>query len=381
MTTTEERASGPTIVICFDGMDPRYLEQTETPTFDRLAAEGRRVIGQCQFPTVTNVNNVSILTGARPVTHGINANFAVGPNGEEIYMEAPEMVRVPTLLQRAAEAGLKVAAISSKHKLARIIGAHAHVTFSVEEPATWAVEALGVPPPIYSYEANLWLLRAGRLVLERERPDLLYITTTDYLSHMLPPEAPEARATFAESDRLVGELIEGIAGVSIAITADHGMSAKRRGISPEAVLREAGIESVSVSTLQDRYVKHHGNMSGSAYVHVAVEDRDRAAEILRGRPGIERVLMREDAAAEFHLDPERIGELVLLGDEETAFGAGDESERAIDIRSHGSLHERAIPLITAGPRFEGFDGNENRSIGEWLLKQQLTAPAPSVAGD
>ncbi|MCA9851094.1 MAG: hypothetical protein KC461_10700, partial [Dehalococcoidia bacterium] len=117
------------------------------------------------------------------------------------------------------------------------------------------------------------------------------------------------------------------------------------------------------------------------YVHVAVGDRDRAAEVLRGRPGIERVLMREDAAAEFHLDPERIGELVLLGDEETAFGAGDESERAIDIRSHGSLHERAIPLITAGPRFEGFDGNENRSIGEWLLKQQLTAPAPSVAGD
>ncbi|MGE3960082.1 MAG: alkaline phosphatase family protein [Dehalococcoidia bacterium] len=370
---------GPTIVICFDGMDPRYLAQTETPTFDRLAAEGRRVVGRCMFPTVTNVNNVSILTGAHPAAHGINANFAVGAGGEEIYMESPDMVRVPTVLQRAAEAGQKVAAISSKHKLARIIGAHADMTFSVEEPSDWAVEALGAPPPIYSYEANLWLLRAGRLVLEREQPDLLYITTTDYLSHMLPPEAAEARATFAESDRLVGALIEGIPGVSIAVTADHGMSAKRRGLSPEAILRAEGIESVSVSTLQDRYVKHHGNMSGSAYVHVAVSDRDRAAAILRARSGIERVLTRAEAAAEFHLDPERIGELVLLGDEETAFGAGDEPERAIEIRSHGSLHEQAIPVITAGPRFEGFAGDENRAIGEWLLNQYELPAGASTA--
>lgn len=370
---------GPTIVICFDGMGPAYLEQTSTPVFNRLAREGRRVVANCQFPTVTNVNNVSILTGATPATHGINANFAIGPDGEEIYMESPEMIRVPTVLQRARAAGQKVAAISSKHKLARIIGEHAHVTFSVEEPAPWAVEALGSPPPIYSYEANLWLLRAGRLVLEREQSDLLYITTTDYLGHMLPPEAPEARATFTETDRLVGALIEGIPGVSIAITADHGMSAKRRCISPEAVLRDAGIDSVSVSTLQDRYVKHHGNMSGSAYVHLDRSVRETAAAILGARPGVERVLTREEAAAEFHLDPERIGELVLLGEEETAFGAGDEPERPIEIRSHGSLHERAIPLITRGPRFVGFTGMENRSIGEWLMQQYDATARPAAA--
>lgn len=371
---TSNALEGPTIVICFDGFGPDYLEQAETPTFDRLGEAGRLVIGSCQFPTVTNVNNVSILTGARPADHGINANFAVGPQGEEIYMESPEMIRVPTFLQRAAEAGQRVAAISSKHKLSKIIGEHAHVTFSVEQPAEWVVAAIGAPPPIYSFEANLWLLRAARVVLEREQPDVLYITTTDYLGHMLPPEAPETRATFAETDRLVGALIEGVPGVSIAITADHGMSAKRRGISPEAVLREAGIASVSVSTLQDRYVKHHGNMSGSAYVHLDEGDVEQARSILAARAGVERVLSRAEAAAEFHLDPDRIGALVILGDPETAFGAGDEPEWPIEIRSHGALHEQPVPLITWGPRFEGFAGMENRSIGEWLLRQYDDAP-------
>lgn len=359
----------PLILICFDGMAPEYLEQAETPVFDRLGREGRWVTGRSQMPTVTNVNNVSILSGLPPAGHGINANFALGPDGEGIYMESPDMIRAPLLLERAAKAGQRVAAISSKHKLAAIIGRDAHVTFSVEHPLDWVVEALGEPPSIYSYEANLWLLRAGRLVLERERPDLLYVTTTDYLGHMLPPEASDARATFAESDRLVGALIDGISDVSIGITADHGMNAKRRAISPEAVLAAEGIRSVSISTLQDRYVKHHGNMSGSAYVYVDAADRERAAELLRGRTGVERVLAREEAAAEFRLDPALIGDLVLLGDIETAFGAFDEPEQAIDIRSHGSLHEVPVPVITWGPMFEGFDGNENRSIGEWLHRK------------
>lgn len=367
----------PLIIICFDGMAPEYLEQTDTPVFDRLGREGRWVTGRSQMPSVTNVNNVSILTGLPPRDHGINANFALEQDGAEIYMESPEMVREPLLLERARRAGQRVAAISSKHKLAAIIGRDAHVTFSVEQPLDWVVESIADPPPIYSFEANLWLLRAARAVLEREHPDVLYVTTTDYLGHMLPPEAAEARATFTESDRLVGALIEGVDDVSIAITADHGMNAKRRGLSPEAILASEGIRAVSISTLQDRYVKHHGNMSGSAYVHLEADDRERAAPILRERAGIERVLTREEAAAEFRLDASLIGDLVLLGDVETAFGAFEEPEREIEIRSHGSLHEQPVPVITWGPRFEGFEGDENRSIGEWLHRQydELEPPA------
>jgi phosphonoacetate hydrolase len=359
----------PIIVICLDGMAPEYLEQADTPVFDRLGREGRWVTGRCQMPSVTNVNNVSILSGEPPSAHGINANFALGADGQGIYLESPDMVRAPLLPQLAVEAGERVAAIASKQKLAAIIGRHSNISFSVEEPASWVVDALGSPPPIYSYEANLWLLRAALAVLDREQPGFLYITTTDYLGHMLPPEAEEARVNVAEVDRLIGALLEGRDDVSIAITADHGMNAKHRCISPEAVLAEVGIQAISISTLQDRYTKHHGNMSGSAYVHLEPGDRDRAAEVLAARPGIERVLARQEAAAEFHLDPELIGDLVLLGDRETAFGASEAPEEEVAIRTHGSLHERLVPIITCGPAFKGFDGMENRSIGEWLVRR------------
>jgi phosphonoacetate hydrolase len=65
--------------------------------------------------------------------------------------------------------------------------------------------------------------------------------------------------------------------------------------------------------------------------------------------GVEAVLTREEAARTFHLMPERIGELVVLGDRETVFG---ETEPQFEVehlpptfRSHGSLHEAIVPLI------------------------------------
>lgn len=373
----------PIVLICLDGMAPEYLQQTDTPVLDRLGREGRWVTGACQMPSVTNVNNVSILSGRPPAEHGINANFAIDRDGKEVYLESPDLVRVPLLMERIAASGRRVAAVASKHKLAAIIGRHAHTSFSVEEPAAWVVERIGAPPPIYSYDANLWLLRAARVILEAEQPDFLYVTSTDYLGHMLPPEHEEARANVSEIDRLIGELVDGIADVSIGVTADHGMNAKQRCISPEAVLAVEGISAISISTLQDRYTKHHGNRSGSAYVHLPNGEVERAWEVLAGCPGIERVLAREEAAAEFQLDPDLIGDLVLLGDRGTCFGAGDAAESAIDIRTHGSLHELAVPVISWGPAFEGFEGEENRSLGEWLHQRldlgNATAGAPSLS--
>ena len=68
-----------------------------------------------------------------------------------------------------------------------------------------------------------------------------------------------------------------------------------------------------------------------------------------GLDGIEAVIPRDVAARRFHLYPRRIGDLVVLGDRGTVFGElppGQESERLPDgYRSHGSLHERQVPLI------------------------------------
>jgi phosphonoacetate hydrolase len=359
-----------TILICIDGCAPSYLEAVDTPVLERLGREGRWVTGRGMMPSVTNVNNASLLTGLPPDCHGISGNYFLDDAGQGTYMESPDLLRAPLIFSRVQENGGQSVMISSKRKLVDLFGGAAGLAYSVEQPVDWVADALGDPPPIYSIEANLWLLRAARLVLERERPDLLYVTSTDYYGHMLPPEALECRGFFAEADRLIGEIVDTGLPLSIGLTADHGMNRKTRAIDPARVLGEAGIEAIAVPALKDKYTKHHNNLSGAAYVYLEASDRDRAAAVLAFRTGVERVLTREGAVAEFHLPPDRIGDLMLLGDIDTVFGEVDAPEAAVELRSHGSLHEIEVPLITWGPAFAGFDGWENRAIGAAMWPEE-----------
>ena len=68
---------------------------------------------------------------------------------------------------------------------------------------------------------------------------------------------------------------------------------------------------------------------------------------MRGLEGVEAVLTRDEAARRFHLMPERIGELIVLGDKDTVFGDLEADFEALPptLRTHGSLHETEIPMI------------------------------------
>jgi phosphonoacetate hydrolase len=89
--------------------------------------------------------------------------------------------------------------------------------------------------------------------------------------------------------------------------------------------------------------------------------------------GIEGVRTREEAARDFHLMPERIGELVVTGDRETVFGelAGDYEALEASYRSHGSLHESDVPLVVYNwkGRLPGTDAfSRNADLLHFLLR-------------
>jgi hypothetical protein len=67
------------VIICLDGCGPDYLEAAATPNLDALAREGYHAIGEAVVPTVTNVNNTSIITASFPETHGITTNYLLDP--------------------------------------------------------------------------------------------------------------------------------------------------------------------------------------------------------------------------------------------------------------------------------------------------------------
>jgi phosphonoacetate hydrolase len=339
------------LIICLDGIAPDYLLHAPVPTLDELGRRGWRTVGQSAMPAVTNVNNVSIITGGPPALHGITTNYYLDrAQGQGIYMEAADFILAPTIFEKAARAGRRSALIVAKDKLRTLLQRGATEVISAESPPAWLVEAIGPPPPILSVEVNHWLFRAATALCRIRPPDLLYLSTTDYAQHMHAPDSKESVANLATLDRLVADLLNTGPEFATVITADHGMVAKRRGLDLGRILASARIAADAVPIIKDRYVAHHQNLGGAAYIFLQDLGRlHEASAILGEEPGVESLWTRAQAATEFQLFPERIGDLFVLATAETAFGDLPSARQPVSVRSHGGLHTRLVPIIAHGP--------------------------------
>lgn len=239
---------------------------------------------------------------------------------------------------------------------------------SAERPSAWLIERIGAAPGIYTIEVNHWLLSAARDILRHHHPDFLYVSTTDYVTHTYPPESDQARRNIREIDRLIGDIVNTATDLEMVVTADHGMNAKSRGLDPEAILAARGIAARVIPIIKDRHVVHHRNFGGADYVYLNdPETEEQVSAILREEKGIEAVLTREAAARMYHLHPERIGHLFLLDDRETVFGDLPEPREELQVRSHGSLHEREIPIYALGWGPLAVRPLTNAQVASWIF--------------
>jgi phosphonoacetate hydrolase len=342
------------IVAMIDGLDPRYATPQAMPAFTRLAAAGTSAEVEAVMPTVTNANNASISCAAWPAEHGITGNYYYDPvSGEQDYMESSRLLLRPTLMTRVTDAGGKAALLTAKKKTVGLLGDRTTLAVAAEDPPRELADRYGKPPGIYSAEINHWLWTVAVDLLRRHGDlDLLYVHTTDYPMHAWPPGHPDSDAHLARLDELIGEAADTAPDAALFATADHGMNAKHLVYDLNQALHRRGTPvRLALSAEKDRYVRHHRTFGGTAWVWLNdPHDHEAVAATLTALPGIEAVLTRDDAARRFRLHPDRIGDLVVLGDVSTVFGdlpPGAESEvLPADYRSHGSLHERRVPLVT-----------------------------------
>jgi phosphonoacetate hydrolase len=361
------------VVIMFDGFGPGYLAESKMPVLAQWKRDGiyKQVTGV--MPSVTNANNASICCGSWPETHGIVANsYFNEQTGEELYVESAELLKAPTLFERAARQGVKSALLSSKAKTITFLAGGAEIVLTAEEPTPEWVQRLGPAPAIYTREINYWLMQAAIDVLKRRRDiGVLYVHTTDYPMHTWAPEAPESKEHLARLDDLFGQAMAAAPDAAFLATADHGMNAKSQCWDLAQFCAGKGVPiRKAVSTGRDRYMKHHRGCSGAAYVYLTnPQDAAKVTDVLSGVNGVERVLTRAQAAKEFHLMASMIGELVVIGDKGTVFGELDDpKENFPGLRSHGSLHETEIPLFVYNgknaPHADFF--NHNLDLARWL---------------
>ncbi|MGH7263640.1 MAG: alkaline phosphatase family protein [Candidatus Rokuibacteriota bacterium] len=339
------------LIAMMDGFGPEYLQASDMPNLKQMIKNGfYKTVSAC-MPTVTNVNNASICTAVSPEVHGITANSYFDlASREEHYMDKAELMLAPTIFEKARKVGMKSALLTAKVKTIRMLHAGTDVIEAAEKPTQEWVNKLGPAPDIYSAEINYWMWKAV-LVLLRERPgiQLFYCHTTDYPMHMEDPTGELSQSHTREIDKLFGQILNECPDIEFYLTADHGMNFKSRCYDLNKYMPEKGLPVFfSMSAERDPYVKHHRTFGGTAYVWLnKITDFMKAVDILRRTEGIEDVYSRYEAASRFQLHPDRIGDLVVLGDKHTVFGPLDRATEDLPrtFRTHGSLHEVPVPLV------------------------------------
>lgn len=367
----------PAVAICLDGCEPAYLdvaiEKGLMPNLKRIREEGTERRAHSVIPSFTNPNNLSIATGRPPSVHGICGNYLYDPEtGEEVMMNDVRFLRAPTLFSRFYEGGARVAVVTAKDKLRALLGAGLRfdedraIAFSSEKSDTTTKSEHGIDnasawlgrpvPEVYSADLSEFVFAAGVKLLKEWRPDVMYLSTTDFIQHKFAPDEDGALQFNAMVDRYLGEL--DALGAAVVLTADHGMKPKHDAAGqPNVVyvqdLMDAWLGKGAarvILPITDPYVVHHGALGSfaTAYLPEGADVPGIMAK-LHAIDGIIEVVDRAEAVRRYELPADRIGDIVMVSGENMTIGtSADRHDLAAlkePLRSHGGLTEQEVPFI------------------------------------
>ena len=371
----------PVVVVCIDGGDPAYLQRFlndgATPNIARFVREGFATVVDGSMPSFTCPNNMSIITGTPTAKHGISGNFYLDTaTWKPVVMTGPELLRGDTIIKKFADAGAKVVTITAKDKLRKQLGkgldiSRGHVSFSSEfvEKCTLAehgienvLQFVGMAKPdMYSMELSLLVLEAGVKLLEQRRPDLLYLSLTDWVQHKWSPEEPDARRFYQKLDDCFGRLAA--LDATIALTADHGMNDKSNAAGDPNVIWLQDIldakfgkdETIVICPITDAFVAHHGALGGFVRVWSRGKVTDRQIiDHIGGIDGIEMALDKATACRLFDMPADREADVAVVARQDTCIGSSAANHdltglKGHRLRTHGGVSEAKVPFIVNRP--------------------------------
>jgi len=365
------------VVICLDGSQKEYLDEASKinlmPNLDKIIKKGEYLIAHSAIPSFTNPNNISIVTGQPSSVHGICGNFFYTPStGVEVMMNDPRFLRAPTIFEKYYEIGAKIALVTAKDKLRTLLGNGLKyddkraLCFSAEKSDQATIEVNGIEkinewlgmsvPEVYSAELSEFVMAAGVKLLAEFKPDIMYLSTTDYIQHKYEPGHEVANKFYKMFDNYIGQLDD--MGAILVITADHGMKPKsQEDGSPNAIflqdyldIKFPSVKAKVILPITDPYVVHHGALGSFATIYL--EDKihvDLIINEIKKIKEIEVVLNKDEACSAYDLPKDRMGDIICMSSEFMTIGSSkdkhDLSGLNEPLRSHGGLHERQVPFI------------------------------------
>jgi len=344
------------LMISIDGLRPDYVTSSEhhlkIPNLRELLASGVYADGvRGVLPTVTYPSHTTLITGVWPSRHGIWNNVAFDPGGVnfEGWYWYSEDIRVPTLWDAAAHAGLKVASVSWPVS----VGARS-VDYLI--PEVWRavtaddlklLRALSTPgllsefePALGPYVSNIeggtvadWSRTryAERIIRDKHpRFTTVHLAALDHLEHESGPFSVATNQGLEAIDEMVGVLVKAIReqtpGAAVCIVSDHGFA----GIDHQVNLRAAFVKAGLIAPNSHRTGlrspavnewKADAWAAGGSFFVMLKDRTDAATREAAGK------LLHELAA-----DPANGIERVLDRQEIAAVGGTPEADFAVDLR-------------------------------------------------
>lgn len=376
--------SRPVVVVCIDGFDPEYLkfgcDDGILPTMSSWVKNGFHETAKCAMPALTNPNNLSIITGVPTAVHGISGNYYLDKEtGKEHMVLDDSTMHGSTILELMGNAGVRVAAVTAKDKLRKIINhglspSKGAICFSAQYADQCTLEDNGIEnverwlgkptPPQYSANLSLFVLDAGVKLLQEDKADLFYLTLSDYVQHKHAPQSPEADEFMQAIDKRLGELEK--LGAVVAVTGDHGMADKSKDDgSPNIVFLEDHLNSKwpdararVICPIADPFVKHHGALGGFVRVHLLGEfDASTIKAMLEeicSLSQVEAAYLGSEAAELLEMPLDWEGEMVVIAKKNAVLGSRKDEHDLSQLgghrlRSHGAFSEQQIPVIRSLP--------------------------------
>ena len=317
-------AEGPTLLlVSVDGFRHDYLGRYPAPTLERIASEGVRAERLIPaYPSVTFPNHTTLVTGLRPVRHGITGNRFADPAlgvfeaGDPAAQRDARWWLGEPIWATAERQGLRAMVLSWP---------------GVEAPHRGVLPTRGSPfDGGLDYGARVDTVLAWLALPPSRRPQFLtlYFDGVDNAGHGFGPDAPETRRAVAEVDRALGRLLacleDRAEDLDIVVVSDHGMTemAADRVVVLDEFLGSAGVEALQ-DDLERAMWDEPAMLWPKPGREAAVLERLRQADL----PHV-RVVRRDDAPEALHVrGSRRVAPVLLVADEGWAVATRAETGR------------------------------------------------------
>jgi predicted AlkP superfamily pyrophosphatase or phosphodiesterase len=359
------------LVVDVVGLTPALLEHM--PRLRRLAQAGSTAVLEPVLPAVTCSVQSTFLTGLAPAEHGIVGNGWYFRDLGEVFLwrQHNRLVQGEKVWEtiRRQVPGYTVANVCWWYAM----GATTDWTVT-PRPIYYAdgkkaPDAYTRPPelhdelvgelgefPLFQYwgptasiRSSEWIVGAARHLMPRADLTLAYLPHLDYDLQRFGPDAPEARQAARDVDAALAPLLDDAErlGAQVVVLSEYGITKADTPVDVNRLLRAEGLLEVYTQDgmeYLDPWVSRAFAVADHQVAHVYVADPadlERVRELCAALPGVDQVLDRA-GQAEFGLDHERAGELVLVAEPTAWFTYyyWDDDDRAPDFARGVEIHRK-----------------------------------------